>query len=60
MMAPSEVAKYIIVHELAHLREQNHTDEFWKFVGEYDPKYQKHAQWLEENSTQLIFSGNDL
>jgi len=60
MMAPPEIGRYIIIHELAHLREQNHTDEFWSLVAEYDPDYNDHAQWLQENSTKLIFSHSDL
>ena len=60
MMAPPAIGRYIIVHELAHLREQNHTDEFWSLVAEYDPDYNDHAQWLQENSTKLIFSHADL
>jgi predicted metal-dependent hydrolase len=60
MMAPADVIDYVIVHELAHLRESNHTDSFWSLVREYDPEYQEHATWLEENSTQLIFSDDDL
>jgi len=60
MMAPPDVIDYIVVHELAHLREQNHTDEFWSIVAEYDPDYEDHAQWLEENSTKLVFSRSDL
>jgi predicted metal-dependent hydrolase len=60
MMAPPEIAEYIVIHELAHLREANHGDEFWSLVGEYNPEYQAHAEWLEENSTQLIFSKEDL
>ena len=60
MMAPPRVVDYVIVHELAHLRESNHTDEFWSLVAEYDPEYEAHARWLEENSTQLVFSKEDL
>ncbi len=60
MMAPESVIDYVVVHELAHLRESNHTDAFWALVAEYDPEYQDHARWLEENSTQLIFSEDDL
>jgi predicted metal-dependent hydrolase len=60
MMAPPEVVDYIIVHELAHLRESNHTDAFWSLVAEYDPKYEAHAEWLEEHSTRLVFSEKDL
>jgi predicted metal-dependent hydrolase len=60
MMSPPEVIDYIIIHELAHLRESNHTQAFWDLVAEYDPDYPEHAQWLDKNSTQLIFSKNDL
>lgn len=60
MMAPLEVLEYIVVHELAHLRESNHTDAFWSLVAEHDPEYEAHARWLEANSTQLIFSPDDI
>jgi hypothetical protein len=60
MMASPDVIDYILVHELAHLREPNHTQAFWDCVAEYDPDYVEHAEWLEENSTQLIFSQADL
>jgi predicted metal-dependent hydrolase len=60
LMAPPEVAKYVVIHELAHLREQNHTDEFWSFVEEHDPQYEEHNRWLKENSVQLVFTPDDL
>ncbi|MWV40711.1 SprT family zinc-dependent metalloprotease [Natrialba sp. INN-245] len=60
MMAPPEIGEYIVVHELAHLLEQNHTDDFWSLVAEYDPDYTEHARWLDDNSTRLIFSTDDL
>jgi len=60
MMASPEVIDYIMVHELAHLRESNHTQAFWDFVAEHDPDYVEHAKWLKQNSSQLIFSKADL
>jgi len=60
MMAPLEIIDYIVVHELAHLREPNHTDAFWSLVSEYDPDYEDHARWLERHSVKLIFSKKDL
>jgi predicted metal-dependent hydrolase len=60
MMAPLGIIDYVVIHELAHLRESNHTDGFWSLVSEYDPDYVEHSQWLEENSTKLIFSSDDV
>jgi len=60
MMSPPEIIDYIIIHELAHLREANHSPEFWSLVAEYDPDYESHAEWLTENSARLIFSKDDL
>jgi predicted metal-dependent hydrolase len=60
MMAPMEIIDYIVIHELAHLRVSDHTDSFWNLVAEYDPDYEDHARWLEENSVKLIFSEADL
>jgi predicted metal-dependent hydrolase len=60
IMAPPGVVDYLVVHELAHLTEQNHGREFWRLVGEYIPDYKGKARWLEENSTKLVFSEEDL
>lgn len=60
LMAPPEIIDYLVVHELAHLQEPNHTDAFWRIVGDRIPEYEEHAAWLEENSTQLVFSEDDL
>jgi predicted metal-dependent hydrolase len=60
MMAPPEIVDYVVIHELAHLIEANHNREFWRLVGEYDPDYKHHADWLDANSTKLIFSDEDL
>jgi predicted metal-dependent hydrolase len=60
MMAPAGVIEYVVIHELAHLRERNHTTRLWKLVGKHDPEYVRHAEWLEANSSQLIFTERDL
>jgi predicted metal-dependent hydrolase len=60
VMAPEDVAEYVVVHELAHLKEKNHTKTFWRIVREYMPEYKAKADWLEKNSTELIFSEDDL
>lgn len=60
MMTPLPVLDYVVLHELAHLREPNHTEAFWSLVAEHDPDYEDHAHWLKEHSVQLIFSEEDL
>lgn len=60
LLAPEEIVEYIVVHEVAHLREPNHEPPFWDLVAEHDPEYEAHKEWLDENSLQLIFSEDDL
>lgn len=60
MMAPPEIIDYVVVHELAHLEEHNHTQQFWELVNEHVPDYERRANWLDENSTKLIFTDDDL
>lgn len=44
MMAPPETVDYVVMHELAHLREPKHTEMFWKIVGAHLPAYKAHAE----------------
>lgn len=60
VMAPIEVMDYVVVHELVHLREKNHTNKFWRIVRRFDEQYKQHAKWLEEHSSRLIFDYDDL
>ena len=54
MLAPPEVQDYVIVHELAHRREMNHSPRFWHIVEEILPDYKKRKQWLRKEGTVLI------
>lgn len=60
LMAPPEIVEYIVIHELAHLREMNHSEAFWKIVGAFDPEWEDHRAWLREHSAELVFSADDL
>lgn len=41
-----EILEYVIIHELAHVREMNHSKRFWAIVGEHYPEYRKQMKAL--------------
>jgi len=49
IMAPMEVIDYVVIHELVHLEEHNHSQEFWQKVGLLMPLYQQAKNWLQSN-----------
>lgn len=51
--APMFVIDYVIVHELAHLLESNHTPAFWNIVRTHNPLMEKARAWLKENGQLL-------
>jgi len=51
--APLYVLDYLIVHELAHLLEPNHTPKFWNIVSIQVPQYMKAKKWLKEKGYLL-------
>ncbi len=53
VMAPPEVVDYVVVHELAHLREMNHSRAFWELVGAILPDYKQRRAWLKKNGFSL-------
>lgn len=53
MMAPEAVVDYVIVHELAHLREMNHSAKFWQIVAKHCPDWRIHRKWLRQHSAEL-------
>jgi len=53
IQAPDLVRDYIILHELAHRRQMNHSDRFWQEVARLCPDYLTAEQWLKQNSKLL-------
>ena len=51
--APMFVIDYVVVHELAHLIEANHTPRFWNIVGTHAPRMEKARSWLKDNGHLL-------
>jgi predicted metal-dependent hydrolase len=50
ILAPKEVLDYIVVHELCHLKEMNHSKRFWAEVEKVYPNFKECKQWLKENN----------
>lgn len=54
MLCPEEVRDYVVVHELCHRKELNHSTRFWNEVARVMPDYAQHRKWLKENGGSLI------
>ncbi len=55
VMAPPAVIDYVIVHELAHTLEHNHSKAFWARVAAILPDYKVRQGWLKKNGSMLGF-----
>ncbi len=53
MLAPAEVADYVLAHELAHLRQPNHSPAFWREVARIMPGFEAPRRWLREEGWRL-------
>jgi predicted metal-dependent hydrolase len=54
IVLPANVVDYVVVHELVHLREGNHTPEFWTRVERVLPDYQQRKDWLAANGAGFV------
>lgn len=57
MKMPETVRDYVIVHELTHRKELNHSTKYWLIVAEYCPWYKEAKLWLKENGQELMRIG---
>ncbi len=53
LFAPREVFRYVCVHELAHLKEFNHSARFWAWVESAMPDYEVQERWLKANGMMI-------
>ena len=54
MLAPEEIRDYVIVHELCHRLEMNHSARFWREVGRVLPDWKERKKWLTEHGTGIM------
>ena len=53
IMVPEPVIDYVIIHELTHLKEMNHSKRFWELVAQYCPGWQEYKKWLKQHEADL-------
>lgn len=53
-LVPAEVMDYVVVHELCHRKELNHSPRFWREVAKIIPDYKIRRKWLKEQGYKLI------
>jgi hypothetical protein len=54
VLAPFAVLDYVVVHELCHLREPNHSARFWRLVESRRPAWRDQRAWLREHGPELL------
>lgn len=55
VLAPTKVADYVIIHELAHTVHMNHSKDFWNEVSRSMPDYKTYRSWLKRNGQSLYY-----
>lgn len=53
IMAPPQALEYVVIHELCHLIEFNHSRRFWSLVEERMPEYESWKKWLKNHGSEL-------
>jgi predicted metal-dependent hydrolase len=54
VLAPHDVLDYVVVHEVCHLVEHNHSPGFWKLVEKRRPHYRESKRWLDEHGWEIL------
>jgi predicted metal-dependent hydrolase len=54
LLAPLPVLDYVVIHELCHLREMNHSPQFWGLVAAACPDHAQHRRWLRAHGQELV------
>ena len=54
IIAPHQIVDYIVVHELCHILEHNHSPKYWRHIKNVIPNHKECREWLKLNSAALI------
>ena len=54
VLMPEEILDYVVVHELAHRKEMNHSAAFWQLVENELPDYRERRKWLKDNGDRYM------
>lgn len=54
VLAPTKVLEYVVIHEICHIQERNHSASFWNLVEKYCPDYKIHRLWLKQNGQRIM------
>lgn len=53
VLFPPSILRYVVIHELCHIKHFNHSPQFWALVEQHDPSYRKAVQWLKEHGATV-------
>lgn len=54
ILAPVPVFEYVVIHELCHIEQRNHSVAFWALVARHCPDYQQQRLWLKKHGASLM------
>ena len=55
MRTPETILDYVVVHELCHLKEMNHSPRFWAEVEKVLPDYKERRKWLKDHESEIMY-----